>query len=162
MAFMNIEIERKFLVNKELWQHLEKPAEEYLVQGYLSIDIYKTIRVRVAGDKAYMTVKGKIDNLSRQEYEFEIPVNMASELIKNFAETVIEKLRYRIKYRGKTWEVDEFEGDNAGLVMAEVELTEEHENIELPEWINKEVSDDFRYYNSNLSKNPYKNWVNDL
>ena len=155
---MNLEIERKFLVNKELWKRVKKPAGEYILQGYLIANVDKTIRVRVIGKKAFMTIKGKTENITRQEYEFKIPVNIASELIKNYAEPVIEKLRYKIKYRGKTWEIDEFMSDNAGLIMAEVELIQENERIELPQWIDKEVSDDARYYNSNLSKNPYKNW----
>ncbi len=155
---MNIEIERKFLVVSELWQKLEKPAGEYLIQGYLGIDVHKTIRVRVAGSKAFMAVKGKAINITRQEYEFEIPLKIASELIKNFAETIIEKLRHIIIYRGKTWEVDEFLGDNEGLLIAEIELNSEDERFQLPEWIGREVSHDTRYFNSNLSKYPYKNW----
>ena len=153
-----MEIERKYLVDKELWLKANKPAGEYIIQGYLTTDIDKTIRIRVTGSGGYMTIKGKTVNISREEYEFPVPFDMATELIQKFSEGIIEKVRYKVSYKGKTWEVDEFSGDNTGLLIAEVELTEEHENIELPEWIGKEVSDDARYYNACLVKHPFAKW----
>ncbi len=153
-----MEIERKFLANKELWLNAGKPAREHIIQGYLSTDINKTIRVRVAGPDGYMTIKGRTVNLSREEYEFHIPVDIATSVIQKFSEGIIEKIRYKVPYKGKTWEVDEFMGENEGLLIAEVELTDENENIELPEWIDLEVSGDARYFNACLVRKPFKTW----
>jgi CYTH domain-containing protein len=153
-----MEIERKYLVDKELWLKTNKPAGEYIIQGYLTTDIDKTIRVRVTGSVGYITIKGRTVNIAREEYEFPIPADKASELIQKFSEGILEKVRYKVPYKGKTWVVDEFLGGNKGLIIAEVELTEEHESIELPEWIGKEVSDDARYYNACLVKHPFTAW----
>jgi len=155
---MGVEIERKFLVDHEKWQTLVKPAGTHYRQGYLLDDARRTIRVRVAGEQGFITIKGTTTGITRKEFEYKIPVDEAIELINNFAETEIEKTRYRITVAGKLWEVDEFLGDNCDLIMAEIELTNENEEFEKPVWVTSEVSDDNRYYNSNLSKNPYKNW----
>ncbi|MDF2432113.1 MAG: adenylate cyclase [Mucilaginibacter sp.] len=159
---MGIEIERKFLVDYEKWRRLEKPAGTHYRQGYILDDAKRTIRVRLAGDHGFITIKGISTGISRKEFEYEIPAKDATELIDNFAGSEVEKTRYRITYAGKLWEVDEFSGDNEGLLMAEIELKQEDEKFEKPDWINKEVSDDERFYNSNLSKNPFKNWGNDF
>jgi len=149
-----MEIERKYLVKKEKWAILDKPPSDKITQGYLSTDINKTIRVRIKNSSAWMTVKGKTHNYSREEIEFEIPLAKAEELLNKFTGNIIEKKRYVLKYKGKKWEVDEFLGVNEGLILAEIELKTEDEEFELPEWIDKEVSDDYRYYNSFLSENP--------
>jgi adenylate cyclase len=155
---MGVEIERKFLVDHEKWERLIKPAGTHYRQGYLLDDARRTLRVRSAGEQGFITIKGTTTGITRKEFEYKIPVNEAIELITNFAETEVEKTRYRITVAGKLWEVDEFWGDNSGLIMAEIELTNENEEFEKPVWVTSEVSSDDRYYNSNLSKNPYKNW----
>ncbi len=152
---MSVEIERKFLVHKELWDRLDKPLGENYKQGYITTDPSKTIRVRIAEGKAFLTLKGETKNFSRSEFEYEIPVKDAEELLKQFVGTIIEKTRYKIGFKGKTWEVDVFKGENEGLVLAEIELKSEDEKFEIPGWISKEVTGDERYYNSNLSLRPY-------
>ena len=155
---MGIEIERKFLVDKYLWAHTGKPAGTAFKQGYLVNDKGKTIRVRIAGDEAWITIKGVTHGVSRKEYEYPIPVNDAAEILTEMAGAVVEKTRYRVTFAGKVWEVDVFEGENAGLVIAEIELNDEGDVFELPDWVLSEVSGDARYYNSNLSENPYCKW----
>lgn len=153
-----MEIERKYLVNKQKWNKLPKNNFEHIVQGYLLIDTNKSIRVRIIGESAYLTIKGKTVNISREEYEFPIDKSKAIEIIDKFSEFSIEKNRYKNEYSGKIWVVDEFLGENYGLILSEIELNSENETFELPEWIDKEVSYDCRYYNTNLAKNPFKNW----
>jgi CYTH domain-containing protein len=154
-----MEIERKFLVHKEGWLKANKPAGEHITQGYLTVDPEKTIRVKVKNNAGFITIKGKTVNISREEYEFPIPADEAAEVIQKFAGDTIDKIRFTLNYKGKKWEVDEFLGDNEGLLLAEIELDTENESFEKPEWIDKEVSDDNRYYNSNLSKHPFKVWA---
>jgi adenylate cyclase len=155
---MGVEIERKFLVDHEKWRKLKKPAGTHYHQGYLLDTLNCTIRVRLAGSKGFFTIKGSNSGITRKEFEYKIPASDASELIKSFAGSSVEKIRYKIKFAGKLWEIDEFLGDNEGLVMAEIELKGESEEFEKPGWVTVEVSDDDRYYNSNLAKNPFKNW----
>jgi len=155
---MGIEIERKFMVDHEKWNALKKPAGTHYHQGYLLDDINCTIRVRLAGTTGFVTIKGANSGVTRKEYEYKIPAADATELISTFAKSAVEKIRYRIRFKGMLWEIDEFLGDNKGLIMAEIELKNEKEAFEKPEWIAGEVSDDDRYYNSNLAKNPFKNW----
>lgn len=155
---MNKEIERKFLVNKEKWSKLNKPKAENIRQGYLLNDYEKTIRIRIKDNKAFLTLKSSREGDSRSEYEYEIPENDANELMKKFTSKVIVKKRYKINYDGKIWEVDEFLEENSGLLMAEIELENEYEKFEKPEWIEKEVTQDEKYYNSNLINEPYKEW----
>lgn len=155
---MGLEIERKFLVDHEKWRNTAKPAGVYYKQGYLTDEPYKTIRVRIAGEKGFITIKGVSENISRKEYEYEIPASEAAELIGGFANSVVEKTRYKISFAGKLWEVDEFAGDNEGLIMAEIELKSEDEAFEKPAWITREVSMDNRFYNSYLAGHPYKTW----
>ena len=156
---MGMEIERKFLVDHEKWHHLKKPAGTPYRQGYLLDDESRTVRIRVAGDKGFITIKGTSTGISRKEFEYEIPVDEATEMIGELAVSEIQKTRHNINFEGKLWEVDEFSGDNDGLIMAEIELKAEDEAFEKPDWITVEVSDDERYYNSYLSKNPFKTWV---
>ncbi|MCR8557153.1 CYTH domain-containing protein [Mucilaginibacter sp. BJC16-A38] len=155
---MGIEIERKFLVDHEKWSKAPKSAGTYFRQGYLLNEKNRTFRVRVADTRAFITIKGGTSGISRKEFEYEIPVADGIELLDNFAISQVEKTRYCIDFAGKLWEVDEFYGDNAGLITAEIELQHEDEAFELPEWVAVEVSMDARYYNSNLSVNPFNTW----
>lgn len=153
---MGIEIERKFLVKDDSWRSLGQGV--LLTQGYLAGSEHSTVRVRIAGDVAYLTVKGKVKNLTRQEFEYEIPVSDAQAILKLCYPRVVEKTRYKIYLQDLIWEVDEFVGANQGLVMAEVELTSPEQSVPLPEWIAQEVSDDPRYFNSYLASHPYGTW----
>ncbi|RNL51327.1 CYTH domain-containing protein [Pedobacter jejuensis] len=156
---MGIEIERKFLVHHKLWEQVDKHAGKQLKQGYISTDPTKTIRVRITETKAWLTIKGISVGATRLEYEYEIPLIEAEELLGNFSESSLEKIRYEIKSAGKVWEVDVFSGDNHGLIVAEIELSSEEEHFEKPDWIAEEVTHDKKYYNSNLTKHPFKNWI---
>ncbi|WP_211236788.1 GNAT family N-acetyltransferase [Sporocytophaga myxococcoides] len=155
---MGQEIERKFLIKKDIWEYASKGKASYLKQGYISTEPGKTIRVRVTEDKSFLTIKGKTEGIARAEFEYEIPEEDANELLNLFAANCIEKVRHEIIYDGKLWEVDVFSGDNDGLIIAEIELNSIDEKFSLPAWIDKEVSGDERYFNSNLSKNPFKKW----
>ena len=155
---MAIEIERKFLVDKDKWQQFEKPAPMHLRQGYIFSDENKTIRIRVADDQAFITIKGSTTGMSRSEFEYTIPANEGVQLLDSFAVSELEKYRYNITFAGKLWEVDVFLGDNQGLLVAEIELDSEDEEFELPVWVTTEVTGDKRYYNSKLSTHPFKNW----
>lgn len=152
------EIERKYLINHEKWQQMEKPAGELYRQGYLITDPHKTIRVRLTPTAGFLTIKGISTGPVRLEYEYEIPVNEAQELLNNFSVSELIKRRYKIEHHGKTWEIDEFEGDNEGLIVAEIELMHEHEPFKIPKWVEREVTGIEKYYNSNLTTLPYKNW----
>jgi CYTH domain-containing protein len=147
-----MEIERKFLVDKVLWALQAKPAGQKIIQAYLVNTPEKTIRVRTKGAKGFLTIKGPTLGISRAEYEYEIPVHEAEELIQQFAVQHIEKTRYEITVGKHVWEVDEFGGKLAGLMLAEIELSAEDEAFERPEWVTLEVSHDAAYFNSNLIK----------
>jgi len=154
---MPLEIERKFLLRGEGWRALG--AGVPYRQGYLSTDPGRNVRVRLVRDKGYLTIKGITVGAARAEYEYEIPAADASEMLDKLCERpLIEKTRYRIEHQGFVWEVDEFDGDNAGLIIAEVELDEEDQAIVLPDWIGIEVTGDPRYYNASLITNPYTSW----
>ena len=152
------EIERKFLVRGEFKSSAY--ASERIAQGYLSSVPERTVRVRVKGDKGFLTIKGIADEagVSRYEWEKEIPLNEAEELMKLCEPGVIDKTRYLVRSGRHTFEVDEFYGENEGLVVAEVELTSEDEAFEKPDFIGREVTGDVRYYNSQLMKHPYTVW----
>ncbi|MFZ4522305.1 MAG: CYTH domain-containing protein [Bacteroidales bacterium] len=154
----NVETERKFLVDKIKWSLLPKPAGTIYIQGYLSIDSEKVVRVRVAGDKGFLTIKGRSDTISRPEYEYGIPATDAAELLQEFTKTLVEKVRTKITAGNHVWEVDEFHGENEGLLMAEIELESPEDAFELPDWLGEEVTGDRRYYNSYLSQNPFTTW----
>lgn len=152
---MAIEIERKFLVSGEFRDIAV--SSDNIIQGYLNIEKERVVRVRVRGNKGYLTVKGPTNGVSRFEWEKEIPEEDARALLK-LCRAIVDKTRYTVEYAGHVFEVDEFHGDNEGLVVAEIELTSEDEAFERPEWLGEEVSGDKRYYNSSLLSNPYKNW----
>lgn len=155
-----MEIERKFLIDLDRLLD-EKPnyIRTQITQGYLNQDPERTVRVRIAGKRAYLTIKGKSsDNgLSRFEKEWRIAREDA-ELLMPMCTGVIVKTRYVIEYDSKSWEIDVFSGKNEGLIVAEIELTSETESITLPHWVTKEVTGDPKYYNSNLIKHPFKDW----
>jgi len=154
---MGIEIERKFLPASDGWKGLGQPT--LMRQGYLVADPVRTVRVRIEGERAVITIKSKSTGASRGEWEYEIPVPDAAELLDRLCEQpLVEKVRHRIDYAGHTWEVDEFQGENAGLVVAEIELGSEDEAFEKPDWIGQEVTGDPRYYNSSLIRLPYSKW----
>jgi adenylate cyclase len=151
------EIERKFLVHQRKWSDLG--AGQPIRQGYLYATKQSSVRVRTYGDKAYVTIKGHTSDNTRDEYEYEIPSSDANEILGSLCENPpIEKIRYRIVFKGHTFEVDEYGGANRGLTTAEVELKDGREQVELPDWIDREVSGDPRYYNSNLSIKPFSTW----
>lgn len=151
-----VEIERKFLVSADKWNPRTEGLR--LKQGYLSVIPERTVRVRVAGDKAFLTIKGKSVGIKRTEFEYEIPKKEGEVLLKMCLDYPVEKVRYKERINSLVWEIDVFEGMNNGLILAEVELENENQEVQIPFWINKEVSDDFRYYNSNLSSHPYSMW----
>ena len=155
---MALEIERKYLIDLGKIGTLENGIR--IKQGYLSTDKNAVVRVRVKNDKAYLTIKGANNGISRLEFEYEIPFDEANEMLDNLCKKpVIDKTRYIIKHDIHIWEIDVFYGNNEGLVVAEVELKDENEKINLPSWIKEEVTSDNRYFNSNLMKHPYKDWV---
>ena len=154
---MGKEIERKFLVKDNTWRGQDS-GKRYR-QGYLSTVKERTVRARVAGNKGFLTVKGITVGASRSEYEYEIPMADANEMLDRLCERpLIEKTRYRISHAGLVWEVDEFEGENRGLITAEVELKDEHQSVTLPGWIGEEVTGDPRYFNANLVAKPFTTW----
>lgn len=153
---MGSEIERKFLVREDAF---EGPAGTSFRQGYLPTSNLTVTRVRVAGDKAWLTIKGGTKGIERLEFEYEIPTADAEQMLDELCEKpLVEKTRYMREHAGHTWEIDRFQGDNAGLLIAEVELQSADEKPELPDWILREVSDEPRYFNSSLVKHPYSQW----
>ncbi|MDQ3368997.1 MAG: CYTH domain-containing protein [Myxococcota bacterium] len=151
------EIERKFVVDMAQWQ-ADGEGERY-EQGYLSSHAERVVRVRIEGPRAKLTIKGATRGVTRAEFEYDIPIDDAQTMLRTLCEQpVIEKHRHRVPYEGKTWEVDVFGGENVGLVIAELELAAEDEPFAVPPWAVREVSDDPRYYNSNLVKAPYRTW----
>jgi adenylate cyclase len=155
---MPTEIERKFLIHLNKWAAVIKPQGKLYKQGYILSEEKRIVRIRVTDDAAYLTLKGATQGISRSEYEYTIPADEGNEILQNFTTSAIEKTRYNIKYAGHNWEVDVFSGDNAGLIVAEIELTHEDEPFEKPDWITAEVSHDSRYTNASLSVKPYKDW----
>lgn len=152
---MGIEIERKFLVNKKLWKALDKPEGKHYRQGYLLNGKEQIVRIRIAGDQGFITIKGAGEGISRLEYEYEIPKSDAQEMLDRFKPEGTEKIRYRIpEGNGLVWEVDEFLGDNQGLIVAEIELDAEEQLFAHPDWLDKEVTEDPRYSNSSLALHP--------
>jgi adenylate cyclase len=151
------EIERKFLVAGDDWQAAVVVADE-LCQGYLCTDPDRTVRVRLAGDRAWLTIKGRARGAVRAEYEFPIPAADARELLAMCRSPLVEKVRHRVPFAGRTWEVDVFSGANRGLVLAEVELDAPDAVVTLPPWLGAEVTDDHRYANANLAVRPFAAW----
>jgi adenylate cyclase len=155
---MATEIERKFLVQGTSWRQSNSTR---LCQGYLNRDRHRTVRVRIAGAKAFLTVKSVPRGIARGEFEYEVPLADAEQMLKLSDGPVVEKNRHVIVHDGSKWEVDEFLGDNAGLVIAEIELTSDDQPFSRPAWLGREVTHEDRYYNSNLAAHPYKQWSAD-
>lgn len=156
---MATEIERKFIVEGDFIADVY--SSERIVQGYICSEPGRTVRVRIRGEKGFLTIKGPSDDkgLSRYEFEQEIPLVDAEQLLKLCEPGAIDKVRHLVQVGKHTWEVDVFHGANEGLVMAEIELASEDESFEKPDWIGEEVSGDRRYYNSMLTKQPYTQWI---
>lgn len=156
---MSLEIERKFLVENEDFK-IEAYQKKLLKQGYLNSDKIRTVRVRIADDKGFITIKGKSNSTgtTRFEWEKEIDLLEAEQLLLLCEPSVIDKTRFYVKSENHIFEVDEFYSDNQGLIVAEIELNSENEQFKKPSWLGKEVTGNIKYYNSSLSKNPFKNW----
>ncbi len=153
---MAYEIERKFLVDTSKWTPVGKGTK--LVQAYLGFYPSPTVRIRIAGKKAFLTIKGPPKNISRPEFEYEVPVADAQEILKLAVSEPVKKTRYKVQHEGFIWEVDIFSGKNKGLIMAEIELESEIQDFPRPDWLLEEVSGDGRYYNSYLSLHPFQEW----
>ncbi len=153
---MPFEIERKFLVTSQDWKPISTPTE--IIQGYLSRDPDRIVRVRLRGDQAFLTVKGRPTGITRTEIEFPISVEEARAMFPLCLAPLIEKTRHELPIGPHVWEIDEFHGINAGLIVAEIELSSEDEPFERPSWLGQEVSHDRRYSNSHLSQNPFSTW----
>ena len=155
---MATEIERKFLVKNDLWQDAVV-SESRMKQGYLTSQGNASVRVRIANDKAFLNIKSATLGIRRLEFEYEIPLADADEMLSTVAEQpFIDKTRYHVKHGRHIWELDVFEGENLGLIVAELELESEDESFEVPPWSGEEVSGDPRYYNVSLVKEPYSRW----
>ncbi|MEZ7956065.1 MAG: CYTH domain-containing protein [Rubritalea sp.] len=156
-----IEIEHKFILKNDGWKATASEGIRYQ-QGYISTTNGTAVRVRIAGDKSYLTLKGPRggeEGISCTEFEYEIPLNDARAMIAALVDSpLIDKLRYLVIHQGKTWEIDIFSGDNAGLEVAEIELSSEHEKFEIPSWAGSCVSQDHRYCNYSLAQVPFKDW----
>ncbi len=154
---MGIEIERKFTVRQRAF--LDGLSGERLMQGYLSHAVHATVRVRIQGEAAWLTIKGQNQGARRLEFEYPVPLDDAGQMLRQLCPAgVIDKTRYRLPAGRHVWEVDVFHGDNEGLIVAEIELTDDDEPFERPDWLGDEVTDDPRYYNSALSQTPYCRW----
>jgi len=156
---VGVEIERKFLVVDDSWREAVPAGIRYR-QGYLGTDSGSTVRVRVSGERAWLTIKSAVVGLTRREYEYEIPTKDAHAILEELcSKPLIEKTRFVVEHHGHSWEIDVFEGDNAGLIVAEVELEAEDEAFVLPAWAGEDVSGDARYYNQRLAEHPYSRWA---
>ena len=155
---MPTEIEHKYLVIKDIWEKVIPDKSVEIKQAYLLTDPEKTIRIRTKGNAGFITIKGKSSGASRLEFEYEIPIEDANDLINKFCSNLIEKTRHIVINDNNTWEVDEFKGLNAGLIVAEIELNSEDENYLIPDWIDKNVTEELKYANSNLSIKPFSTW----
>ena len=154
---MAAEIERKFLVLNDSWRDGSPGVR--IAQGYLSKDPDRTVRVRLAGENAWITIKGRTLGITRAEFEYTIPPEEARELLGLCLPSVIDKTRHEVRHGGHVWEVDVFHGENDGLIVAEVELADENETPEMPAWVGEEVSNDARYFNSHLASHPFTRWA---
>lgn len=156
---MGVEIERKFLVVDDSWREAASAGLRYR-QGYLSTDPSNSVRVRVCGDKAWLNIKSATVGMTRREYEYEIPSADAHAILEELCvKPLIEKTRFVVEHDGRAWEIDVFEGDNAGLVVAELELDSVSDEFSLPAWAGEDVSGDIRYYNQRLVEHPYSSWA---
>lgn len=156
---MGVEIERKFLLKNSNWKKLKQLKDPAVIrQGYLSTNPERTVRVRIKNQESFLTIKGISKGFSRQEFEYAIPLTDAESLLQMCEGPLIEKTRYFIQQGEQLWEIDEFFGDNEGLILAEAELEAENHQLEIPDWIGEEVSHDKRYFNSNLAFYPFPDW----
>jgi len=154
---MGVEIEYKFLIDKNKLPTLKNGYT--IKQGYIQTVDHTTVRIRIRDKEAFLTIKGKSQGASRLEFEYPIPLSDAEEMLTNLCHSsLIEKTRYLVEHEGHTWEVDVFEGTNKGLIIAEIELKSEDEDFSLPGWVTDDVTDDVRYFNSNLITRPYTDW----
>ena len=147
------EIEYKFLVDDKKWSEIEKTSPSLIVQGFITKSKESTVRIRIKNEAAFLTIKGKTVGITRSEFEYEIPVSDAEQMLLEFTEKKIRKKRFIIPFKGHNWEVDVFEGHLSGLILAELEVQSENEKFELPNWVTKNVSEDERYYNAVLIDN---------
>ena len=155
---MALEIERKYLVVNDKWKPFAV-SETLMKQAYLLASPDLSIRVRVAGEQAFLTIKGATEGITRSEFEYPIPVADAEQMLTGLVQgSVIDKVRFRVRCGEHIWDLDQFHGDNQGLVVAEIELASEDEAFERPDWVGQEVSDDPRYYNASLARHPYCEW----
>ena len=145
-----VEIERKFLVIESLWKKQVKKGYSEITQGYLLNSVEKSVRIRIKNDRSFLTIKGPTTGISRAEYEYEIPFSEGKEMIASLNLKVLTKKRYEIRFEHKLWEVDVFENELDGLILAEIELESEDEKFVLPDWVGEEVSHDVQYFNTNL------------
>jgi CYTH domain-containing protein len=155
---MGIEIERKFLVKKDIWAQTIKKEKSLFRQGYILSDSQRTVRVRLTDTEAFLTIKGQSVGIARHEFEYSIPKEDAQHMLDNLCISELSKIRYFIPHDGHTWEVDEFLGQNEGLIVAEIELSSEDEPFSLPDWVDKDVTSEKKYTNSNLAVKPYQSW----
>jgi len=156
---MPVEIERKFLLKSDAWRSAAHDAQR-LRQGYLNNEARCSVRVRTSADRGWLNVKSATLGAWRQEFEYEIPLADAEQMLDSLClKPLIEKVRHYVDIGGHVWEIDEFEGDNAGLVVAEIELEHVDELFEKPDWVGEEVTHDMRYYNTSLSRHPFKDWI---
>jgi adenylate cyclase len=155
---MKFEIEHKYLVKKDPWDALKKPEGILIKQGYILDHPGKVIRVRVMEDLGFLTIKGPTAEAKRLEYDYPVPVKDALELLEFFTGNWVEKKRYKIMFAGNIWEIDEFLGDNEGLLLAEIELKNPDDKYGTPPWVGEDVTNDPRYYNSYLAKKSFKTW----
>jgi adenylate cyclase len=153
---MALEIERKFLVDPQKW----KPTDQgtIIIQAYLGLNPYPTVRIRIAGEKAFLTIKGRSQTISRPEFEYEVPLKEAYGMLKLAISNPVKKTRYKVNHLDSHWEVDVFSGKNKGLIIAEIELESEDQEFPKPDWLLEEVSHDGRFYNSYLSTCPFTEW----
>lgn len=154
---MGLEIEKKFLIKNDNWKQFVSEEKE-ITQGYLNANPNRTVRVRIAGKRGFLTIKSKSKGSVRSEFEYEIPIEDATELIELCEKPILSKTRFIVKFENHTWEIDVFEKENKGLVVAEIELSKEDEFFLTPDWIGKEVTEETKYYNSQLIENPYSEW----
>lgn len=153
----NLEIERRFLLKDENWRHFASSPQR-LQQGYISVEKECTIRVRIINDQAWLTLKGYISDISRSEFEYPIPLNEAQAMMATLCPFKIEKKRYQITYQNHLFEIDEYLGENAPLLLAEIELPSEDSDFARPEWLGEEITFDGRFTNAYLSRHPYSTW----
>ena len=154
---MGLEIEKKFLIKNDNWKQFVSEEKE-ITQGYLNANPNRTVRIRIAGKQGFLTIKSKSKGCVRSEFEYEIPIEDATELIELCEKPILSKTRFIVKFENHTWEIDVFEKENKGLVVAEIELSKEDEFFLTPDWIGKEVTEETKYYNSQLIENPYSEW----